>query len=347
MGAPGDINGTGTADSLHPMKGPMATQTLRGMVNHGPMHWRGDRVTGYFGTDMSTAPPYNSTLAFKNFIQAFNTLVGLGPMFSTSDMDTYTEFALAIATPPNAVRNLDRSLTASQATGRSFFLGCDGNDTMTSAAAACGDAGTPTDDAGHFSDGQPGYGFTCQGCHVLNPAMGFFGTDGESSYEALPQIMKVPQLRNLYEKVGMFGVPADPRANPGNNGNLGPQVRGVGFTNDGSVDAVPLPPGDGLQHQLRRRRRLRQRRHRPEERRAVAPGVRRGPRACRRAADHTALGQCDRRRASHQPLHGSRPHPFRLQAGRHRGDRMRPRSSGRARRTAHVVPAPVKRHVRP
>jgi hypothetical protein len=73
---------------------------------------------------------------------------------------------------------------------------------------------------------------------VLNPAMGFFGTDGESSYEALPQIMKVPQLRNLYDKVGMFGQPADPRANLGNNGPMGPQVRGTGFTNDGSIDTI-------------------------------------------------------------------------------------------------------------
>ena len=28
------------------MKGPMTTQTLRGMANHGPMHWRGDRTGG-------------------------------------------------------------------------------------------------------------------------------------------------------------------------------------------------------------------------------------------------------------------------------------------------------------
>src|SRR5262249_37911637 len=28
---------------FHPMKGPMTTQSLRGMANAGPMHWRGDR----------------------------------------------------------------------------------------------------------------------------------------------------------------------------------------------------------------------------------------------------------------------------------------------------------------
>ena len=33
-------------DGFHPLKGPMTTQSLRGMANHGPMHWRGDRTGG-------------------------------------------------------------------------------------------------------------------------------------------------------------------------------------------------------------------------------------------------------------------------------------------------------------
>src|SRR5512140_169725 len=43
---------------FHPMKGPMTTQSLRGMANHGPMHWRGDR-TG--GNDAPTAQPDSGT----------------------------------------------------------------------------------------------------------------------------------------------------------------------------------------------------------------------------------------------------------------------------------------------
>ena len=31
---------------FHPLKGPMTTQSLRGMANHGSMHWRGDRTGG-------------------------------------------------------------------------------------------------------------------------------------------------------------------------------------------------------------------------------------------------------------------------------------------------------------
>jgi YVTN family beta-propeller protein len=239
LGAPSTINGTGVAAGLNAIKGPMSTQTLRGMANHGAMHWRGDRAVGFFGTDQSAAAPYDSQLSFKNFIVAFNGLLGLGPTFSTTDMQTFTDFALAIAMPPNPVRALDNSLNAAQAAGRAFYLGCDGTDATTGVAVVCDSTGVVQDaGAGHLSDGVPGYGFTCQGCHTLNPAMGFFGTDGESSFEALPQVMKIPQLRNLYDKVGMFGAPADGRANAGNNGNMGPQVRGVGFTNDGSVDTL-------------------------------------------------------------------------------------------------------------
>lgn len=238
-GAPPTINGGGGVTTLHPMKGPMATQTLRGLVNHGPMHWRGDRVSGFFGTDTSTAPPYDSMLAFKNFIVAFNALVGLGPTFSSADMQTYANFALAIVMPPNPVRSLDNSLSATQAAGRSYFLGCDGKDSFTNVPVVCTD-GDPPATGGHLADGIPAanFGFTCQGCHVLNPAMGFFGTDGESSFEALPQTAKIPQLRNLYDKVGMFGSPANMLENVGNNGYTGPQVRGTGFEHDGSVDTI-------------------------------------------------------------------------------------------------------------
>ena len=239
LGAPSDINGSGGATSLHPMKGPMTTQTLRGLVNHGPMHWRGDRISGFFGTDTSRTPPYDSNLAFKNFIVAFNGLLGLKTPFPPADMQTCTSFALRIAMPPNPVRALDNSLNPAQAAGRSFFLGCDGLDSITHTAVDCS-SGAPAQSRGHFSDGFgfAGFGFTCQGCHALNPAAGFFGTDGQSSFEALPQIAKIPQLRNLYDKVGMFGQPANTNENNGDNGPKGAQVRGTGFQHDGAVDTL-------------------------------------------------------------------------------------------------------------
>jgi DNA-binding beta-propeller fold protein YncE len=235
-----DINGTGDAAGLHPMKGPMSTQTLRGMVNHGAMHWRGDRVDGFFGRDTSAGPPFNSELAFKNFIVAFADLLGIGSQFSPDDMQAFSDFALKIVMPPNPIRSLDNSLTAAQSRGHDYFMGCAGLDSLTGQPAVCQD-GRPPSGGGHFADGiaEPGgLGFTCEGCHRLQPDQGFFGTDGQMSFESLPQTAKIPQLRNLYTKVGMFGMPTVPDMNAGNNGATGPQVRGNGFRHDGSADTV-------------------------------------------------------------------------------------------------------------
>ncbi len=99
----------------------------------------------------------------------------------------------------------------------------------------------------------------CNGCHVLDPQgnaqfgvakPGFFGSDGRYSFEQETQFAKVPHLRNLYQKVGMFGMdvtfnPADTSGPftflpaPYNDSSLmGDQVRGFGFLHDGSVDTV-------------------------------------------------------------------------------------------------------------
>jgi hypothetical protein len=51
-------------------------------------------------------------------------------------------------------------------------------------------------------------------------------------------VAKVPQLRNMYDKVGMFGAPASRNINPGDNGFKGAQVRGSGFMHDGGIDTL-------------------------------------------------------------------------------------------------------------
>ncbi len=70
----------GRKTTFHPMKGPMTTQTLRGMATHGALHWRGDRVDGFFGTGslrgMPTGAPCSEEFSFRNFIVAFEGLVG-------------------------------------------------------------------------------------------------------------------------------------------------------------------------------------------------------------------------------------------------------------------------------
>ena len=237
-----NINGTGQTDLFHSMKGPMTTQTLRGMAANGSMHWRGDRATGFFGTDDQSGPPFDSDLAFRNFIVAFEGLNGRESIISNTEMQQFADFALDIILPPNPVRNLDNSLTAAQDRGKRFFFGCDGLDSNTALPVLCINGRPLIDGAsGHRSDGVPfllDLGFTCEGCHTTEQGNGFFGTDGRWSFEDLPQIVKIPHLRNTYTKVGMYGSPEVPEVNPGDNGHKGDQIRGFGFLHDGSVDTI-------------------------------------------------------------------------------------------------------------
>jgi cysteine-rich repeat protein len=203
-------------EDFHPMKGPMTTQTLKGMSTHGAMHWRGDRADGFFGTDLCTQPGYgqlNSTNApcdeanaFKNFIVAFEGLLGKEGTISTFNMALFTNFMLQVQLPPNPVSNFDNSLTAAQQAGSDKWFSCGAG--TTECAPLDANATDTVED--------------CDGCHSLDPLNGFFGTGGEESFEGEPQHMKVPHLRNVYTKVGMFSAP-------------GPQVRGTGLLHDGSV----------------------------------------------------------------------------------------------------------------
>ena len=60
-----------------PMKGPMSTQSLRGMSNHGPMHWRGDR-TGSNSSRMRSRTAARSTSGSDSckFQKGFADLLG-------------------------------------------------------------------------------------------------------------------------------------------------------------------------------------------------------------------------------------------------------------------------------
>ncbi len=206
-------------EDFHPMKGPMTTQSLRGMDNHGPMHWRGDR-TG--GNDSNSLQPDSGTFdehaAFRAFNGAFVGLIGRSETLTSDQMDAFTEFALQIMYPPNPVRALDNSMTSGQQDAFDRYFG-------------------PISDTAH----------NCNGCHTLDEEgnaehsverPGFFGTDGRSSFENEPQMMKVAHLRNAYQKVGMFGMADVPFFNGGDNGDKGDQIRGFGFLHDGSVDSI-------------------------------------------------------------------------------------------------------------
>ena len=91
--------GCTTHVGFDPQKGPIATQTLRGMLE--PLHWRGDRPT------------------MNDFNMAFVSLLGtadIGPIngkpagLTAEDMEQFRQFALAIRFPSNPYRNLDDTL---------------------------------------------------------------------------------------------------------------------------------------------------------------------------------------------------------------------------------------------
>jgi hypothetical protein len=152
-------------------------------------------------------------------------------------MQSFSDFTLDVILPPNPVRNIDNTLTPAQANGRNFFLG----NTFTSGGPNPGNTGVGGSNvSGRRSDGVNinNFGFTCQGCHGLNASQGFFGTDGQASFENESQIMKIAHLRNLYQKVGMFGMPDVAFNNALNMPFQGDQVRGFGFLHDGSTDTV-------------------------------------------------------------------------------------------------------------
>ncbi len=214
------------------MKGVMTTQSLRGMDNMGPMHWRGDRTGA--NLEPSAQPnsgAFNEQLAFKAFRVAFPGLLGRDSQIPEADLQAFTDFILEVMYPPNPIRKLDNSLTALQQEGFDFFFG----------PKSFFDPGT---DGDLFGAGT----LSCGDCHALDrnanvgstTKPGFFGTNGLSAEVGTPQNTKIPHLRNEYQKVGKFGFPATPifLPSPGAGEFRGEQIRGFGFLHDGSFDTT-------------------------------------------------------------------------------------------------------------
>jgi YVTN family beta-propeller protein len=223
LGQPGVVPGN---LDFHPLKGPMTTQTLRGMDHGGPMHWRGDRSGGTAqnspGFD-GTPGALDETLAFQAFNPAFVGLLGRQTQISASDMLAFTNFILQVQLPPNPVRAFDRSLPG-----------------VLPVAAPGDTVGTgPAAGLDFYNNQISDRAKTCNGCHTLDATQGFFGTGGRSTFEGETQHFKVAHLRNAYQKVGMFGqagIDGDPNA---------PQVRGFGYLHDGSIASVMNFLGSG------------------------------------------------------------------------------------------------------
>lgn len=186
---------------FQPMKGPMLTQTLRGIADSGPLHWRGDK-TGSNRVLIDGQLESVEEAAFKEFNGAFVSLLGREKMLDEAELQAYTDFAMTIQMPPNPIRHLDNSLTKNQASGEDIYFNFP-------------------------SDFQTE---TCVGCHNLNPADKVFGSGKMfgGNHPDFGQDSKVPQFRNIYQRVGMFG-------GTNNAEYFGDQIRGFGHRRDGTL----------------------------------------------------------------------------------------------------------------
>ncbi len=178
LGLPGQGSACG---NWHPMKGPMATQTLVGLAGAEPFHWRGDRND------------------FAEFAHAANSLLGGDDDFTPTEMARFDAFLATISFPPNPNRNLDGSL-------KSSLMG-----------------GNPITGESLFNTGNLDF-VQCVTCHAMPTGGG--ASIISPNLLAEPQSMKIPHLRNLYEKTGF-----DSLTNTAN-------ARGFGFTHDGAVPTL-------------------------------------------------------------------------------------------------------------
>lgn len=116
---------------FHPMKGPMVTQSLRGISGTEPLHWRGDRAQ------------------LDDFNPAFMSLQGSPRKLTDIEMQQLKAFVSSLTYPPNPRQNLDRTYTApaagpSAARGEQIFRNAI-TDQKTFSCGKCHAAGAGTD----------------------------------------------------------------------------------------------------------------------------------------------------------------------------------------------------------
>ena len=205
----------------HPMKGPMLTQTLQDIIGKEPLHWRGDRA------------------GIEEFNPAFQAVLGDDEQLTDQEMQELEDFLATIHFPPNPFRALDNSLPDSLPLPQHKTTGHFG----------------PAELPLPHGDAQRGMALmmppnflekgttNCTLCHTFPTGLGTdFAMNSANIWEQLQQgphgerhhaligkvttnaTLKIPQLRNLYERVGLDFQ--------------GTSRQGFGYTHDGAVDQL-------------------------------------------------------------------------------------------------------------
>ncbi|MAB79766.1 MAG: hypothetical protein CMJ89_10485 [Planctomycetes bacterium] len=206
-------------EDWHPMKGPMATQTLQDIIGKEPLHWRGDRA------------------GIEEFNGAFASLMADDEVLTPTEMQEFEDFLATIRIPPNPYRNLDNTLSESVPLPGQFTSGSIGPQGL---PLPPGNAVRGLD---IFVDPDPEE-VSCVSCHALPSGVGTdhhvygetlvpfpVGPNGEHHSRLVHldgftnHTLKPAQLRTLYEHIGF-----DLRQ---------PAVHvGFGFLHDGSIDSL-------------------------------------------------------------------------------------------------------------
>lgn len=160
----------GAPSIFHPMKGPMTTQSLRGIIGTEPLHWRGDRA------------------ALGSFNPAFQSLLGGQRQLTPSELNAFESFTRSLTYPPNPNENPDRTLP-NPLSGPNATRGAQLFNNLNS------DAGVFTCNQCHTVT--PGFGPGTN--ELIIPAVAL----------AESQDFKVPQLRGEYQKLGMVNAPGE------------------------------------------------------------------------------------------------------------------------------------------
>jgi hypothetical protein len=182
------------------------------MEFQGPLHWRGDRTGAYRENGESL-----EKAAFKEFRGAFTELLGRHAQPTEEEMNKFADFVMQLRYPPNPNRNLDDTLTPKAQAGADVYF-----NEKTTGFKSKGDIAKQT----------------CNHCHEVEMDIERFGTNTLMSFEGTenPQDFKIPHLRNVYTRIGMFGQKFRDRTSTSKH--MGDQVTGYGLSHDGAVDTM-------------------------------------------------------------------------------------------------------------